>query len=572
MASEVKEFLEAVQVVQTALFLGLALVVGLQWLKHRDQASAWAAATFGVLGAVAVAGRFLPEESTELVLARELLIAVLLLFPYLLYRFARVFRAAPRWIDVTAALLTAAVCTVIFFFDEVPGEGDPRPTSFLLYSLAILVQWAFLSALVSVWLWKAGSGRPTVIRRRMRTLSLGAASLFAAILISVAAGPSPEEPGGAEALSALVAFISGPLFLLGAAPPSIVLALWRRPEELALYEAEAALMAATSTDEVAQGLLPHVARTIGARGATLTAHNGTELAAYGDMSPAGDTASAPVLMELRSATLSVATDSFTPFFGREEVGLLTRLSSLTDVALRRAELADRERATAAELETANVSMREFVAIASHDLRTPVAAIKGYAELLTDGSDVANKEFAATIIRQADHLSRIVDDLLTVSRIDSGALEPQRAQLALREVVYEVVADLGVSDSTAVEGVDGLVVLADPDHLRRMLRNLLENAQNYGEPPVEIVACSSDGAVEIRVCDRGAGIAPDFESRLFERFARSSKAISRSKHGTGLGLSIVRGLARAGGGDAWYERRPEGACFGVRLPVSGGDRE
>lgn len=570
-ARPVREFIEVVQVIQTAQFLGLAVVVGFQWIKQRDEASAWAAATFGVLGAVAVVSRVLPEDNREFVLARQVMIAVLLLFPYLLYRFARVFREAPRWVDFIAALGTAAVCVAIFFFDDVPTEGDSRPASFVVYTFAILVQWAFLSSLVAAWLWRAGAGRPTVVRRRMRTLSLGAASLFAAILISVVAGPS-DDPGPAEAVSALVALVSGPMFLLGVAPPSFVLALWRRSEELALYEAEAALMAATSTDDVARGLLPHVARTLGASGAELATRNGPVLASYGDMTSARSTGSAPVVIELQSATLSVATDAFMPFFGREEVGLLARLSSLTDVALRRAELADRERAAAAELELRNTAMRDFVAIASHDLRTPVAAIKGYAELLSDATDAANQEFAVTIIRQADHLSRIVDDLLTVSRIDSGAVEPQRAPLLLREVVDEVVADLAMADVVSVAGVDGPVVFADRDHVSRMFRNLLENARNYGEPPIDIMVTAANGAVEVRVRDHGRGVPADFENRLFERFARSSKAVSRSTHGTGLGLSIVRGLARAGGGEAWYEHHPEGACFGVRLPALISGRE
>ncbi|MGH2678216.1 MAG: sensor histidine kinase, partial [Actinomycetota bacterium] len=110
---------------------------------------------------------------------------------------------------------------------------------------------------------------------------------------------------------------------------------------------------------------------------------------------------------------------------------------------------------------------------------------------------------------------------------------------------------------------GLRVRVDPDHLEQILMNYVSNAMRYGRPPVRIDAGRRDRFVEIVVADSGSGVPPAFVPRLFEEFAQAG----RSGTGTGLGLSIVLGLARAQGGDAWYEAGEPGARFCVRLPAT-----
>jgi signal transduction histidine kinase len=100
-----------------------------------------------------------------------------------------------------------------------------------------------------------------------------------------------------------------------------------------------------------------------------------------------------------------------------------------------------------------------------------------------------------------------------------------------------------------------------------VQNLVKNALVYGAPPVRVSLTSEDGSIVVRVSDNGAGVAPEFVPRLFEKFARADKKKSDDARGTGLGLSIVRGLAQANGGDAWYEPNTEaGATFAFRLPL------
>ena len=149
----------------------------------------------------------------------------------------------------------------------------------------------------------------------------------------------------------------------------------------------------------------------------------------------------------------------------------------------------------------------------------------------------------------------------MSTIDAGAVEVHESTVDLGEAVRRAIAIFGGQASEVeVAGVDGAKVTADPDHLQRILSNLVANALRHGAPPVRLVGSDHDGWVELIVEDAGRGVPPEFVPRLFQKFAQAKG----TDGGTGLGLSIVRGLARAQGGDVWYEPGDPGARFGVRL--------
>lgn len=224
-----------------------------------------------------------------------------------------------------------------------------------------------------------------------------------------------------------------------------------------------------------------------------------------------------------------------------------------------------------ELAAMNVLMREFVSIASHDLKTPLTAIIGFSGAMLqqwDSLDDADKiDFLGRIERSGRQLDRLVDDVLAVSRIEAGALDTRARVVKLREVFEEAV---GVftdhANDICLTCPDDALVLADPDHVERIVVNYITNAFKYGRPPVELEALLLSDSVEIRVRDRGDGVPKEFLSRLFGRFERADTQATRQEKGTGLGLSIVKGLAQANGGDAWYEPNdPSGSCFVVRLP-------
>ena len=582
-----KAAVDALAIAQLVAFVSLGAVAFERWRTRRGEARAWLAVTFVILAVVVVAGRVLPAspDRPALIWAQKALIAVLVMFPFCLYRFAATFRRPPSLIEALARILTAATVVGTFLLSSFPKPGEGRSTGITVYVFLLLAQWVFLLSVVAVWLWRGGREQAALSRRRMRMLSLGAATMAVTLLVAGAA-PAPEHPGILQLVTGILALATGPLFLFGFAPPRLVLAAWRRPAELELRQAEAGLMAALTPAEVAEVLLPHVSHILGSGGALLTGENGEVVGSYGidaaratelAAEVAADTAThiypqgTILTLPLQRGWLTVEANAYTPYFGREETEILQNLASLTEVALGRAYLSEREREVTAELQQANEAMREFIAIASHDLRTPITVVKGFAEtirtqwdLLSDGDKL---DYLAMIGRQADHLSKLVDDLLTVSRLDAEALRPDPRPVVLRAAVERIVRDLG-TDGTGVEvSIDSdLDARVDPEHLVRMVRNYVENARNYGQPPIEVSAARDGAWTVVRVHDHGEGVPDQFQSRLFERFARADGAKAREKRGTGLGLSIVRGLARANGGDAYYEPTGNGACFVLRLPA------
>ena len=230
-----------------------------------------------------------------------------------------------------------------------------------------------------------------------------------------------------------------------------------------------------------------------------------------------------------------------------------------------------------ELEVVNEQIRGLIAVAAHDLRSPLVSIIGFSTILSEKwatlSEKDRQKYMAIIDRKSRVMSALIDDLLTVSRIESGALDTQPELIALGEAISQCLET--TSDDTADVSVScspDLVVHADPQHLGRIIDNYLRNALQYGEAPVRIDATKLGDMIEIRVLDHGAGVPPEFEPKLFDKFARALTPSTKGKDGTGLGLSIVRGLAEANGGRARYEpNAPHGSCFIVELPAGGGPR-
>jgi len=226
----------------------------------------------------------------------------------------------------------------------------------------------------------------------------------------------------------------------------------------------------------------------------------------------------------------------------------------------------------AELQVVNEAIRGFIAVAAHDLRTPLVSIAGFSALLTKNwetfSEENRRKFVASIDRQSHNMSMLVDELLTSSSIEGGGLTTSPEQIGLRRAIDRCL-ELGTRDaaSVAVSCSPDLSVLADRRHLGRILDNYLQNAFKYGEPPVRIDATQVGDMVEVRVLDHGTGVPAEFVSRLFSKFARANTASTKAQQGTGLGLSIVRGLAEANGGHVRYEPNvPHGSCFFVQLPA------
>lgn len=226
-----------------------------------------------------------------------------------------------------------------------------------------------------------------------------------------------------------------------------------------------------------------------------------------------------------------------------------------------------------EVQRVDQVRRDFVSNVSHELRTPLASIRALIETIEEGAVDAEDqaEFLARIRQQVDRLTVLVNELLDLSRIESGAIELQPESVALGEVIAEAasllrtrIEPLGITIECPAreEGV----VEADRASLLRVVSNLLDNAIKYSPPGAVIhVTVADEGAlVAVHVRDEGPGIPEPELPRVFERFYKGEQ--SRANAGTGLGLAIVKHLVRAHGGTASASSRPgQGAEFTVRLP-------
>jgi two-component system, OmpR family, phosphate regulon sensor histidine kinase PhoR len=200
--------------------------------------------------------------------------------------------------------------------------------------------------------------------------------------------------------------------------------------------------------------------------------------------------------------------------------------------------------------------RDFVANVSHELKTPLTSIAGYAETLaTEASPGTQIErFARPILSNARRMHRLVDDLLDLSRIESGRWQPHPELVDVRGLAGEAWAAFADRarerriQFTAGAG-DVHHITADPDALRQVLTNLLDNALRHTPPGGRITVSleSAPGGVTVSVADTGSGIAPEHLPRIFERFYRADPGRSREEGGTGLGLAIVKHLVEAHGG-------------------------
>ncbi len=230
------------------------------------------------------------------------------------------------------------------------------------------------------------------------------------------------------------------------------------------------------------------------------------------------------------------------------------------------------------LEATDRLRRALLNSVSHDLRTPLASVLASASSLLDPNvpldEQERTQFLRTIEEEAHRLARLVANLLDMSRIEAGAVDPRLAEVWLPDVVSPVVQRTRQTPSEQIIAVNVPEtlpsVLVDPVRLEQVLSNVLDNARRYaGTGLVRVDACRAGTGVEVRVVDHGPGIPEAERERIFSHFYRLDSPARRGG-GTGLGLAICRGLLEAMGGRIWVETAPGGgAAFVVRLPVAGG---
>ncbi len=218
---------------------------------------------------------------------------------------------------------------------------------------------------------------------------------------------------------------------------------------------------------------------------------------------------------------------------------------------------------------------DVVATVSHELRSPLTSVKGFTRTLLGRwerfSDEQKRTMLETIDADADRVTRLLGELLDVSRIDAGRVQLARSVTDVGQLVTAVVdkarhRGIGTGRDLHVEVADDVPkVLADADKIEQVVTNLVENALGYApESPVRVLAAREDvEGVRVTVADDGPGVPTDQARGIFRKFGRGR---DNRRAGTGLGLYITRGLVRAHGGEVWLDPGPGGATFHVTLPA------
>jgi signal transduction histidine kinase len=245
-------------------------------------------------------------------------------------------------------------------------------------------------------------------------------------------------------------------------------------------------------------------------------------------------------------------------FTRDEVDLLQLVAQRVAIAIERAQLHE-------ELVQLDQLKLNFVAIASHELRTPATSVYGVLRTLADrGRDLPEdqrEELLKVGVEQGERLRRLLEELLDLSRLDARAISVEPRPVVLRAALADVVGGIfSLTDEVELDIPDDLAVVVDPVVLERVISNLVGNAVRYGSPPIRIEAYQRDRHLRVAVQDSGPGVPKDLEGKLFDRFARGG-----GESGHGLGLAIARAYAQAHGGDLVYDPRPAGARFELLIP-------
>jgi signal transduction histidine kinase len=256
-----------------------------------------------------------------------------------------------------------------------------------------------------------------------------------------------------------------------------------------------------------------------------------------------------------------------------EIELLTTLGWVAAVFIDKADRYAELEQSLDELRDIDRVKGDFVSIASHELKTPIAVVHGIASTLhLRGNKLEQAqldELRETLYEQTSRLATLADELLDLSRLDAGAVTPHPQRFHPRERIEVLLPMIAADrlDEIEVAVPPGLEVVTDPEGFTRIVANLVTNALRHGSPPVEVRTERPNGFFRLIVQDRGDGVDPEFVPRLFERFSRWNSSPGRQVVGAGLGLAIAHSFAQTLGGDLVYEPAlPRGARFALVLPA------
>jgi diguanylate cyclase (GGDEF)-like protein len=423
-------------------FVALAVLTALQWVRHRARGAGWAALAFALLGGVSLAVK-VDSSLTDNQHVAKVLIALILLVPYGLFRFAASFRRPGPVTRGLAFGLTAGIIAFTFALQHLPVEGSPPPVHFVAYRAAFLVQFGLLLAFVVYRFLRAGAGEPPIAATRLRLLAIATVGLEVQVVAAALGVTAATVTLATELLNVAM----GVLFLVALVFPSFLRVVLSRREDQAFRRALSELVAAGAATDVAERLLPHVCALVGASRVALLTRDGAVVARY--PSPR-TTEPAPwegrsgrddrILVRTHSGAsheLAVMISPYMPYFGGEELNKLDQLAGMVGLAIERCEMAE-----------------QIAYQASHDGLTGLANRSLFVERLADALQHVGRRRAALAVMFIDlDRFKLVND-----RADHTA-----GDLVLHEMADRLVAMTRGVDVVARFGGDEFVTFAEVDH-------------------------------------------------------------------------------------------------------------
>jgi signal transduction histidine kinase/CheY-like chemotaxis protein len=597
-----KDFVAVMQNVDAAAFVLLGLATAVLWVRQRERSTGWLALAIVLLSSVSLIGRLPSILHVTPPLLSEVNLLAFMASGYALLRYRDALIPLPkRWHAAVVVAMAAAVIT--FFITRVfATQGSVWIRVEGWAAIGLLIVWSAVVGEAIARFWLVSRTLPPVQAWRLRSLSLGFASLVAILVFAVAAaalGATKLDPSIQVAVQVLVLLIV-PLLYVSFSPPSWLRREWRASEEeglrifmqdLLLLQDDPGVLAGRALDWAIRLVGGYSALALDAEGKVLASRHLTpdqvsQLRARVTTMEDGvnhiDGALDTTMLVLATpgvGRVAVLAGPFTPAFGTDEISRVQQFMTAVAASLDRARLNVRLRDANVRLQEANRHKSVFLASMSHELRTPLNAILGFSELLIDATNgqfppATRKRFLEQIHSSGKHLLGLINDILDLSKIEAGQMELRLQPIFVAEVIKQAVStieslatqkkiEIKVAESSAGE------IVADAGKVKQMLLNLMSNAVKFTPEGgvVMVKAIRKADGVELSVTDTGIGIAAEDQERIFHEFQQVDSGVGRQQGGTGLGLTLTRRFANLHGGDVRLDSAVgQGSTFTISLPL------
>jgi signal transduction histidine kinase len=560
---------------------------------RRTPASRWALAMFSSLALICGLG-FVQVTDDGSALRHGfilVLIAILLLVPYFLLRFAHSLGAVGKGSVRAGGVLTVLQLAWTPLIGRFPGPGEPQSTTVKVWVALILTGWSAQTLLTARGLWTSGKDQPSVVRNRMRVLSAGAV-IIALSLVSSSAG-SQDPDSAFRIINTLVAVVGISCLVLAFVVPDWMRAVWRAKDLTDLGKAERSLMAAVTPSEVGEAIVPALIKLFGARGAALVTDADGVIAVQGMTEAeaaqlhqqslrAGHDDVVLVLegdafaCRVTGGSVVLQAGTYAPLFGPAELALLDRVGSFVDLALQRSVLFAQEARSRHAAEAANAELQTLVYSVSHDLRNPIISVLGYLDVLAQehAGELQGEgaHYLERISVNAMYMQSLIQDLLELSRIGRSEPAPEAVSIgALADSVSQEVRVMNPECHLTVSGEFPVVWMSEL-RARQLLTNLIDNAAKHARGVATVTVTATRGlgdSATVLITDNGKGVPAAYREKAFDVFERLDAARTDIP-GTGMGLPICKRIVESVGGSISLEGPPDGAESGtvVRIVLPG----